>query len=79
MTPHELDLISEVYNEKRKYEREDKLSLIWISENLHRAKKLPTLEKLIGKEETPVKKHMSDDEMLEMVKQLNAKFGGIVE
>jgi hypothetical protein len=79
MTPYELSVFARVFNEKQKHEQEEKLTLVWLGENLHRAKKLPTLDKLLGKGSTPVKKHMTDDEMLEMVKKLNAQFGGSVE
>ena len=79
MTPYELSLHARVFNEKRKYEQEEKLTLAWLGANLHRAKKLPTLDKLLDKDKQPVKKKMTDDEMLEQVKMLNALFGGTVE
>lgn len=79
MTPYELTIIIEATNEKRQMENDDKVTLVWLGENLHRSKKLPSLDKLLGKDNTPVKKQMTDDEMLEQVKKLNALFGGKVE
>jgi hypothetical protein len=79
MTPYELGIIIEVMNEKKQMDNEEKLTLVWLGEKLHRMEKLLTLDKLLGKTTTPVKKHMTDDEMLEMVKKLNAQFGGSVE
>jgi hypothetical protein len=78
MTPYELTIIIEAVNEKRQMENDNNIALVWLGENLHRSKKLPSLDKLLGKDNTPVKKHMTDDEMLEMVKKLNAQFGGSV-
>jgi hypothetical protein len=79
MTPYELSIIIEVINEKRQMENDEKVTLVWLGENLHRSKKLMSLDKLLGKDTKPVKKHMTDNEMLEMVKKLNAQFGGSVE
>lgn len=78
MTPCELKLYARVFNEKQKYEQEEKLTLVWLGEYWHRVKKLPTLNEALGKKEEP-KKKMTDDEMLEMVKKLNAQFGGSVK
>jgi hypothetical protein len=78
MTPYELSLFARIYNEKQKNEQEDKLTLVWLGEHWHRIKKLPSLNEALGKKDKP-KKQMTDNEMLEVVKKLNAKFGGSVE
>lgn len=78
MTPYELRLHAQVFNDKQLQENEEKLTLVWLGEYWHRVKKLPTLNEALGKKDEP-KKQMTDDEMLETVKKLNAKFGGSVE
>jgi hypothetical protein len=75
MTPYELSLHIQDYNEKRIQEDKDKIALVHLGEYLHRTKKLPTLKQLLGQDK---KKVMTDEEMLEQVKQLNAIFGGVV-
>ncbi|MEH7503291.1 hypothetical protein V7152_14980 [Neobacillus drentensis] len=79
MTPYELSIIIEITNEKRQMENDNNIALVWMGENLHRYKKLPSLDKLLNGENEPIKKQMTDDEMLEQVKKLNALFGGTVE
>lgn len=78
MTPYELSLFARIYNEKQQRDNEEKLTLVWLGEYWHRVKKLPSLNEALGKKDEP-KKQMTDDEMLEMVRKLNAKFGGSVE
>jgi hypothetical protein len=78
MTPHELNLHIQDFNEKQKIENEEKLTLTWLGAYwTYRAKKMPSLKSLLGKE-IP-KKHMTDEEMLAQVKRLNASFGGEVK
>jgi hypothetical protein len=74
MTPYELSLHIQVFNEKRIQEDKDKIALVHLGEYLHRTKKLPTLKQLLNLSEK--KEAMSDDEMFEQVKKLNAMFGG---
>jgi hypothetical protein len=78
MTPYELSLFARIYNEKQQRDNEEKLTLVWLGEYWHRLKKLPTMNEALGRKDEP-KQPMTDDEMLETVKKLNAKFGGIVE
>jgi hypothetical protein len=75
MTPYELNLCILDFNEKQKQENEDKVALVRLGEALHRTKTLPTLKQLLK----PEKKQMTDDEMLAVVKRLNAVFGGEVK
>jgi hypothetical protein len=74
MTPYELQLYADIFEEKR----EEKLTLIWLSEWLHRTEEPPALNEFIGKkEEEP--KEMTANEMLANVMQLNAAMGGAFE
>ncbi|WP_066316973.1 hypothetical protein [Bacillus sp. FJAT-29814] len=76
MTPYELNLKILDYNEKRKREDEDKLTLVWLGEYWHRIKKLPPLKEVLGHKGKP--KQMTNEEMLNEVKRLNAALGGEV-
>lgn len=76
MTPYELHIASNVYQEKRKVQFEERHTLVWMNEYYHRQKKLPPLYEALGKEK-PVAKVMTDDEMLQTVKRLNKSFGGV--
>jgi hypothetical protein len=77
MTPYELSLCIEAYLERQEAEMKDRLTLVWLGEYYHRTKRLPKLQdelkKITGEASKPV---MTDDQMLEMVKSLNAQFGG---
>jgi hypothetical protein len=73
MTPYELQLYADIFEEKR----EEKLTLLWLSEWLHRTEETPTLNEFIGKKEEP--KEMTSDEMLANVMQLNSAMGGAFE
>lgn len=79
MTPYELAVYAEGFLERKTAEFEEKVTLVWLHEYYHRQKYLPNLKdeikKLTGKD-TDVE--MSDEEMLEMVRGLNAQMGGSV-
>lgn len=80
MTPYELNLAIEAYGEKKQAEMQEQLTYFWLGEYWHRTKKLPSLKEVIRslmKEQN--KKAMTDEEMLNTVKMLNAQFGGNVE
>jgi len=77
MTPYELNIHAEIFEEKQRFEQEERLSLVWMGEYLHRVEKMPTLNELLGKkEETKV---MSAEEMLANVMQLNSAMDGTVK
>lgn len=78
MTPHELNLHSEIFEEKQKFKQEEKLSLVWMGEHFHRREKLPTINEVLGKEEEKPKE-MTADEMLQKVMQLNSALDGTVK
>jgi hypothetical protein len=75
MTPHELSIYADIYAEKAEQEREDKITLVWLGAYFQRVEKLPSLKEVLGKND----EEMTDEEMLEQVKKLNALFGGNVE
>jgi hypothetical protein len=77
MTPYELNIHAEVYQEKQKFEQEERLYLVWMGEYFHRVEKLPDLKEILGKKEEP--KEMTAEEMLANVMQLNSVMGGSVE
>lgn len=77
MTPYELNLHAEIFEEKQKFEQEERLYFVWMGEYFHRIEKLPDLKELLGKKEE--KTDMSTEEMLANVMQLNSAMGGTVE
>lgn len=79
MTPYELSLSLEAYTESKEAQLKEDLTLVWLGEYYHRTKRLPSLKDELKKITAEVKREMSDDEMLEMVKALNAQFGGTYE
>lgn len=76
MTPYELALFVEAYFEKEEAALKDKLTLVWLGEHYHRTKRLPSLRDELRKISGESKQSMTDEEMLETVKRLNAQFGG---
>jgi hypothetical protein len=74
MTPYELSIHIEAFAKKREMEQEERMTLVWMGEYLHRVEKLPPLKEILGKKDD----EMTDDEMLDTVKQLNSLFGGTV-
>jgi hypothetical protein len=79
MTPYELNLFINDFAERQQQEREDKLTITYLGAYWQRVEKLSInhLKKLLNKE--PIKKEMTDEEMLKVVKRLNAVFGGEVK
>lgn len=76
MTPYELSLSVEAYFERQEAEMKDRLTLVWLGEYYHRTKRLPNLKDELKKITGEAKQAMTDDEMLQQVKRLNAQFGG---
>jgi hypothetical protein len=77
MTPYELSLYIEVYSELKEAETQEQLTLVWLGEYYHRTKRLPTLKDELKKlTRDQNNQGMTDDEMLQVVKRLNAQFGG---
>ena len=78
MTPYELALYIEAHFEKEEAELKERLTLVWLGEHYHRTKRLPKLKDELKKISGEAQKAMTNDEMLETVKRLNAQFGGLV-
>lgn len=76
MTPYELDLHVKVHQEMKKEKAENDIGIAYYTEYFHRQKTLKPLEKYLNKQ--PVKRRMTDKQMFEQVKMLNAAFGGEV-
>ncbi len=66
----------ENFVEAKEAELKENLTLVWLGEYYHRSKRLPNLQDELKKISDDSRKTMSDDEMLETVKMLNAQFGG---
>ena len=67
----------ETFMELKQADLEEKITLVWLGEYYHRVKKLPRLKEEIRK--ISGQKEMTDDQMFNVVKQLNAQFGGVVK
>lgn len=76
MTPYELSLYAEVFEEKQTLKLEEQLTLVWLGEYYHRLKKLPSLKTELDKIAKEEQTNMSDDEMLRVVTMLNNQFKG---
>lgn len=74
MTPHELNLFIKGYNDRLIQDNKEGLTLAYLTAAWGRTKKLPDLKKIL-KEDKP-NKQQTAEEMLNIVKQLNATFGG---
>lgn len=77
MTPYQLSLYVQDYNEWTKQEQEDKLVLTYLGAYWQRVKRLPNLKKILNQSVPP--KKMTPEEMLAQVKKLNAALGGEVK
>ncbi|MFJ5713113.1 hypothetical protein [Neobacillus sp. NPDC093127] len=70
-----MSLFIDQHNEKIKFEVEEKITLVYLGAYWHRVEKMPSLDSILKKTQ-PARKKMTDEEMLNKVKQLNAAFGG---
>lgn len=71
----ELKIYIEDYKERTKNDQEERLILAYLNAAWQRSKKMPSINKILGKKE-PEKKKMTDQEMFERVKMLHKLFGG---
>lgn len=74
LTPFEFELYVNSYTEKNKQDQEDKLVMTWLGAYWQRVEKMPSLKKVLGKEN----KQPTAEEMLEEIKKMNASIGGKV-
>lgn len=73
MTPRELEIYIDAYVENLKLNHERMITYAYMGAYLQRAKRMPRLDKLL---EDKNKKARTAEDMLEMIKGLNASFGG---
>jgi hypothetical protein len=78
ITPYELILHLEAFQESQQYDMQERITLVWLGEYYHRLKRLPKIKDEL-KKLMPNEQGMTDEEMLEMVKSLNVQFGGTFE
>lgn len=74
MTPYELGLYIQDFNEQVKRDQEEKITLAYLGAYWQRVKKMPDLKKLLGQEKRSTEQ--TPNQMLAEVKKLNAKMGG---
>jgi hypothetical protein len=79
MTPYELNLAIEAYGERRQAEIEENVTMAWLGEYYHRMKRLKPIKDILKEMNQTKNKNMDDKQMLDMVKHLNAQFGGTIE
>jgi predicted RNase H-like nuclease len=77
LTPYEFSLMVKSYTKKIKQQQEDSLVLTYLGAAWQRAKKMPSLDRILGKQQQP--KQMTPEEMLQKVLRLNKAFGGTKE
>jgi hypothetical protein len=88
MTPWQLNIKMQAYEEIKRIEAEEyhaklnndyELSIMqaWITANWARSKRMPNLDKVLNQNK-PKQKEMTDEQMLNQIKALNAMFGGAV-
>ncbi|WP_051236794.1 hypothetical protein [Paenibacillus pinihumi] len=73
MTPHELNLHLEIYYENKRLADDQSITLAYLTAYWHRVKKMPELKTLLS---TGQRKEMTDEEMLQIVKDLTLAAGG---
>lgn len=69
----------EAHAENLEAQAKENLTMVWLGEYYHRTKKLPQLQSELRKISAEKSKVMTDQQMLETVKRLNAQFGGFVK
>jgi hypothetical protein len=73
ITPHELNLHIQAYNERLRHESKEQLTQAYLTAYWGRVKRMPDLKKILGGEEP---KTQTAEQMLREVRKLNALFGG---
>lgn len=76
MTPNELNIHIEDYYKKEQSRVDEGIALAHLNAHLQRVKKMPQLSELLEKEKKQQKAAMTDEEMFERIKSLNASLGG---
>lgn len=77
ITPHELNLHIQAYNEQLQHERQQGLTLAYLTAYWGRVKKMPSLKSLLDDmDSSRSSTAKTDEQLLRMVRQLNAAMGG---
>jgi hypothetical protein len=76
LTPRELILIVEGYNELRQRKREDIITSSYYTAKLQRAQEIPSLKKLIEDSRPKKLTRQTSEQMFDVVKLLQTQFGG---
>jgi len=74
LTPHVLMLILDAHNEELQRKRDDLLTQAWLTANWQRAGRLPPLRQVLEQSRPRRMQPQSDDQMLAVVKRLQASF-----
>lgn len=75
ITPHELNLHVQAYNERMECEYKERLTMSYYTAGWSRAKRMPDLNKLLGNNNHSDVKQ-TDEQLLKTIRQLNAAMGG---
>lgn len=75
LTPKEFFIKVQAYQKRLRYREKMEIQTAYLSAYWNRVKKMPKLKDILDDDKP---KEMTDKDMLEIVKQLNAKFGGEV-
>lgn len=73
ITPYELILYIQAYNERMSLDHKERITAAYLTAYWGRVKKMPELKKILG-EDKP--NNQTPEQMLAVVRQLNAAFGG---
>lgn len=74
MTPFELSIYVDAYREKMNREQENLITQAYLTAYWQRVKKMPNLREVLKSK--PKKKQMTDQQLFNMARALNAAFGG---
>lgn len=74
LTPGELSILVTAFNQRMKDEHDEKLVVAYLTAYWKRVKKMPSIKEIIKQE----KKEQTAEDMLDMIKRLNAEMGGTV-
>ena len=74
LTPHELMLILDAHNEHLQRQREDILTHAWLTASWQRTKRMPPLRQVLEQARPRHIKPQTDDQMLAVIKRLQASF-----
>lgn len=72
-------MLAEVYSNREKQKLESEITYAWINAYYQRVEKLAPLKECLDEALGREEEDMSEDAMIEMVKMLNARYGGTVE